>query len=244
MIPRTLSRSLVLRLAPSAPLSRSLHPAPFCSRHCCLPSTDASISFPRFNGLFFPFMPRLRFFPSLVRPRIYASLCLSPRLRFSIARFFHPLLCSTLPLTPFTRNSPSAVPPRSKRSPRFSVSPRRLSSFSLPPSTSAPFSSRSVSVCIRAARSPYGPSLPVRVPLPVFPSRSHSSRRSSSPTSLPPPLALAVLSSAPPLSPSRYPIRGSIEADALSSNHAESAVSRRTFRGSPLAIRSDENPAE
>lgn len=166
------------------------------------------------------FMPGLSFFP------LFASYFSTP------PRGFVPVLLRVpfsqpFSLPPFTRNSLS-VPVR-----------RRVSSFLSAP-RSAPFTNGSVSVRMGATRRRGGARssslrlVLVRVPFPfrfsVFPSRSH--RSTPRPTFVFSDGRVAVASPRRPLE------RRSIEADALSSNHAApSQPNSANFRGSRPSIR-------
>lgn len=166
------------------------------------------------------FMPGLSFFP------LFASYFSTP------PRGFVPVLLRVpfsqpFSLPPFTRNSLS-VPVR-----------RRVSSFLSAP-RSAPFTNGSVSVRMGATRRRGGARssslrlVLVRVLFPfrfsVFPSRSH--RSTPRPTFVFSDGRVAVASPRRPLE------RRSIEADALSSNHAApSQPNSANFRGSRPSIR-------
>lgn len=166
------------------------------------------------------FMPGLSFFP------LFASYFSTP------PRGFVPVLLRVpfsqpFSLPPFTRNSLS-VPVRRRVSP-FLSAPR-----------SAPFTNGSVSVCMGATRRRGGARssslrlVLVRVLFPfrfsVFPSRSH--RSTPRPTFVFSDGRVAVASPRRPLE------RRSIEADALSSNHAApSQPNSANFRGSRPSIR-------
>lgn len=207
--PLSVSSFVPLRLAPSAPLSRYLSPPllPASVRGFPPPHHSArSLFLPRRSsarrGCFNLSFPRFN--------GLFFHLC--PWLGFFLSLAHPPPRAaarSTVPPPP-SRSLHLRVIPRSPctcvRSKGFAVPLRRASRASLPP-----FAGRSVSARI---------ALSSRFSVPV----PRSSRTRSDPLLSP---SLAAPRRA---APERYPCRGSIEADALSSNHAESAGSDELSR--------------